>query len=182
MYFAHRHTPTHAYAHVQTHTHATLHAHTESLCYSNCTCSGDAVSMRGNTFWSAHIHASMLVCVRVCLCLCVPSPLDGLLCLVCMVSVPTTAPIVTVVVVAARLCTEACVSVARVLKAGRYAHGLSPSPSTHPPSALSRTPTPIIRSFMLFHATSRCSSFPLPRPPLPLSLSLSLSLLFLSRR
>lgn len=125
---------------------------------------------------STRIHASKMVRVRVCLCLCVPSPLDGLLCLVCMVSVPTTAPIFAVVVVAARLCTEVCVSLARVFKAGRYAHGLSPSPSTHPPpSALSRTPIPIVRSFMLFHATSHCSSFPLSRPLLPLSLSLSAS-------
>lgn len=135
--------------------------------------------MGRNMFMPTYIHASMIVCV----CLCVPSPLDGLLCLVCMVSVPTTAPIFAVVVVAARLCTEVCVSLARVFKAGRYAHGLSPSPSTHPPpSALSRSPIPIIHSFMLFHATSHCSSFPLSRPPLPLSLSASLSLLLLSRR
>lgn len=121
----------------------------------------------------------------MCLCPCVPSPLDGLLCLVCMVSVPTTAPIFAVVVVAARLCTEVCVSLARVFKAGRYAHGLSPSPSTHPPpSALSRTPIPIFRSFMLFHTTSHCSSpslallspFLSPSPPPSLLLSLSYSL------
>lgn len=74
------------------------------------------------------------------------------------------------------VCALKSVSVWHVFKAGRYAHGLSPSPSTHPPpSALSRTPIPIIRSFMLFHATSHCSSFPLSRPPLPLSLPLSLS-------
>lgn len=123
----------------------------------------------------------------MCLCPCVPSPLDGLLCLVCMVSVPTTAPIFAVVVVAARLCTEVCVSLARVFKAGRYAHGLSPSPSTHPPpSALSRAPIPIIRSFMLFHTTSHCSSPSLALlspflPPLRLPPSLLLSLI-LSRR
>lgn len=125
-------------------------------------------------FMSPHIHASMMVRVRVCLCLCVPSPLDGLCCLVCMVSVPTTAPIFAVVVAAARLCTEVCVSLARVFKAGRSAHSLTPSPSTHPPAALSRTPIPIICSFMLFHATSHCSSpsLALLSPSLPSSLSL----------
>lgn len=36
-------------------------------------------------------------CVHVCVC--IPSPLDGLLCLVCMVNVPTTAPMFAAVVV-----------------------------------------------------------------------------------
>lgn len=128
-------------------------------------------------FMSTPICAAVIVRVRESACVYV-SPLDGLLCLVCMVNVPTTAPIFAVVVVAARLCTEVCVSLARVFKAGRYSHGLSP-PSTHPPpSALSRTPIPVLCSFMLFHTTSHGSSPSLAfySPFLPPYLFLLLSL------
>lgn len=91
--------------------------------------------------------------------MCVPSPLDGLLCLVCMVSVPTTAPMFAVVAAAARL---RSVSVCHVFGRLEHAHTLPLPrllPSSHPPpSNLSRTPITIIPPFMPSHTISQCSS------------------------
>lgn len=108
----------------------------------------------------------MCVCINVCVC--VPSPMDSLLCLVCMVSVPTTAPMFAVVAVVARLYAEVCISLSRVWTVRTRTHTLlrllsspHPPPSlslSHSPSSLSRTPISIIPRFRLSHSISRRSS------------------------
>lgn len=124
-----------------------------------------------------NVFACVLACAYVCVC--VPSPLDGLRCLVCMVSVPTTAPMFAAVVVE----TSASVRWSLYLFGhvfGRLQRTLPrPLPTSHPLLLSLSLPTSslsgcsrhkpsffsIIPSFMLSHSISR--------RPSPLSLSLS---------
>lgn len=105
---------------------------------------------------------SFCLCVGERLCLhvfvCASSPLEGLLCLVCMISVPTTAPMFAAVVV--ETSASGCSSLYFFVTCsdGYSTHSRALLPSSHPP---------------LLSLTGCSQHKPSPRHPFMLSLSVS---------
>lgn len=125
-------------------------------------------------FMPSYVYMRVCMCVCVYVCVCVPSPMDSLLCLVCMVSVPTTAPMFAVVAVVARLYAEVCISLSRVWTVRTRAHTLPRLlSSSHPPPSLSLTLPPLSAEPLFL--SSLLSGFLTPSHSAPPPHSLSLS-------